>query len=177
MPASFTGRCLDKFEYSNIDGTYVVDSIVYNGEFTTEKDIDASFAYWGDSAYFAKGKSEALINSVVSNKGVFFMQKQVLCNGEKGCLEFKRGPKLKPDFYRVLAMYEGRLCVIQCAQPMVYTSFVDKLAGIGIKDAIYLDMGTWKYSWYRNSDDYPIDIFPKEPNTRFQTNWLVFKRI
>lgn len=171
MAASFTGQRMETFNHSNICGTYLVDSVVYNRNFGITTNIDASFAYWNDSAYFAKGKDWNLLDSAIKNNGVFFMQKHVLCNGERGQMNLT-----KSTIYRVLAKYNDKLCVIQNTQPMTYLSFVDKLEEIGVRDAIYLDMGGWKYSWYRNNEGKVIEIFPTSNDTNYQTNWIVFKK-
>ena len=171
IPASFTATDL-----KTICGTYVVDSEVYNRDFKVEEDVDASFACWGDTVCFTKGKGMASLDSVTKYNGVFFMQKHVLCNGEKGKIEFKNGPKLDSKYYRVLAKYNDKLCIIQSATPVVYQNFVERLVKLGVKDAIYLDMGGWSYSWYRNNDDQPIELFPQGVSTKYQTNWLVFRK-
>lgn len=171
MAASFTGQRMKVFKHSNICGTYLADSVVYNKNSGITTNIDASFAYWNDSAYFAKGKDWDLLDSALKNNGVFFMQKHVLCNGERGQMNLT-----KSTIYRVLAKYNDKLCVIQNTQPMAYLSFVDELQEIGIRDAIYLDMGGWKYSWYRNDDGKVIEIFPTSNDTNYQTNWIVFKK-
>ena len=98
---------------------------------------------------------------------MFFMQKHVLCNGERGQMNLT-----KSTIYRVLTKYNDKLCVIQNTQPMAYLSFVDELQEIGVRDAIYLDMGGWKYSWYRNDDGKVIEIFPTSNDTKYQTNWI-----
>jgi len=171
MAASFTGQRMETFKYSNICGTYLADSVVYNRNSGITTNIDASFAYWNDSAYFAKGKDKDLLDSAIKNNGVFFMQKHVLCNGERGQMNLT-----KLTIYRVLAKHNDKLCVIQNTQPMTYPSFVDKLEEIGVRDAIYLDMGGWKYSWYRNNEGKVIEIFPTSNDTKYQTNWIVFKK-
>lgn len=172
VAAAFTGRRMESFEYSNICGTYLADSKVWNKDIQPTVNIDASFAYWNDSSYFSKGKDIILLDSTVKNNGVFFMQKRVLCNGDRGEMNLT-----KSTIYRVLAQYKGKLCVIQSSRPMTYQFFVDSLEGIGIKNAIYLDMGGWNYSWYRNNNGDVIDLFPISNDTKYQTNWIVFKRI
>lgn len=169
--ASFTGQRMETFEYSNICGTYIADSRVRNKDLQPTINIDASFAYWNSSSCFSKGKDVALLDSAIKNNGVFFMQKHVLCNGERGQMNLTRS-----TIYRVLAEYNDKLCVIQNTQPMEYIIFVQGLENLGIKDAIYLDMGGWSYSWYRNSDGQPIELFSKGPSTKYQTNWLVFRK-
>ena len=116
--------------------------------------FSSSFAYWNGKANFAKGKDVELLDSALQNKGVFFMQKHVLCDGEKGVMNLTRN-----TIYRVLAEYNDNLCIIQSATPMVYQNFVEGLVELGVKNAIYLDMGGWSYSWYRNNDDQLIELF------------------
>ena len=172
VAAAFTGRRMETFEYSNICGTYFADSKVWNKVIQPTINIDASFAYWNDSSYFSKGKDIILLDSAVKNNGVFFMQKHVLCNGDRGKMNLT-----KSTIYRVLAQYKGQLCVIQSSRPMTYWFFIEGLESIGVKDAIYLDMGGWSYSWYRNNNGDVIDLFPVSNDTKYQTNWIVFRRI
>ena len=139
--------------------------------FNPTTNIDASFAYWNGDAYFAKGKNFELLDSALQNNGVFFMQKHVLCEGERGEMNLTRN-----TIYRVLAEYDDKLCVIQTAQPMTYQAFVVGLVDLGIRNAVYLDMGGWSYSWYRNSEGELIELFPKSNDTKYQTNWLVFRK-
>ena len=134
--ASFTGQRMNEFKHSNICGSYVVDSIAYNRLFNPTTNIDASFAYWNGDAYFAKGKNFELLDSALQNNGVFFMQKHVLCERERGEMNLTRN-----TIYRVLAEYDDKLCVIQNANPMIYQSFVEGLVDLGIRNAVYLDMG------------------------------------
>lgn len=169
--ASFTGQRMEVFKHSNIVGTYLVDSIVYNKNSGITTNIDASFAYWNDSAYFAKGKDWKLLDSAIKNNGVFFMQKHVLCNGERGQMNLT-----KSTIYRVLAKYNDKLCVIQNTQPIDYITFVEGLEKLGLKEAIYLDMGGWRHSWYRNDEGKAIEIFPTSNDTKYQTNWIIFKK-
>lgn len=170
--ASFTGQRMSTFDYSNICGTYIADSMVRNFNIQITNNIDASFAHWDGKWQFAKGKSPELLDSALQNKGVFFMQKQVLCDGERGMMNLT-----KNTIYRVLAEYNDKLCIIQNTQPMVYTAFVEGLGKIGVKDAVYLDMGGWSYSWYRNVEGKVIELFPISKDTKYQTNWIVFRAI
>lgn len=88
----------------------------------------------------------------------------------------------RPENYRALCNFKGRLCVVDGTQKQPLSSFVALLCNADIEDALYLDMGDWKYSWYR---DYPEDIdsewgaakiiYPKpEKGGYYGSNWLVF---
>ena len=46
------------------------------------------------------------------------------------------------------------------------------LRKVGIKDAIYLDMGTWSDGFVRLKDKTIFSIGHLKYNTKYQTNWL-----
>ena len=89
----------------------------------------------------------------------------------------------RPEYYRALCNYNGKLCIVDGTHKLLLSSFVDLLFNAGIEDALYLDMGDWSYSWYR---EYPKDLDsgwgaakiikpkPEEPKQYFGSNWLVF---
>lgn len=86
----------------------------------------------------------------------------------------------KPKRYRALCNYNGKLCIVDGTHEHLISSFVDLLYNAGIEDALYLDMGGWDYSWYREYPDgldsgldYARIIYPK-PQRYFGSNWLVF---
>lgn len=91
--------------------------------------------------------------------------------------------KDKVDSYRALCRLNGRLCIVDGARPHLLSSFVDLLRNAGVSDALYMDMGGWKYSWYRDygADDNhqgsgrAVIVYPKPfPRPYFGSNWLVF---
>ena len=64
--------------------------------------------------------------------------------------------------------------VIESKKAMKYGTFINALEAYGVKHALYLDMGTWCYGWYRPEGDEIIDLHSQTHN--FHTNWLVFKK-
>ena len=88
----------------------------------------------------------------------------------------------RPEFYRALCNYNGRLCIVDGTHKHLLSSFVDLLYNAGIEDALYLDMGNWSYSWYREyPEQYNIEcsfaklIHPKPPKGGYHgSNWLAF---
>ena len=56
---------------------------------------------------------------------------------------------------------------------MPFGRYLDALMAIGVKEAIYCDMGTgWNYSWYRDYDGSVKEIF--HTPGRYTTNWVTF---
>lgn len=85
--------------------------------------------------------------------------------------------KDKPlNIYRALCELDGKLCIVEAKQALAYSEFVEKLANLKVKYALYLDMGSgWNYSWYRDSVGIVHEIHPIKPWSKYQTNWIVFK--
>jgi hypothetical protein len=46
-----------------------------------------------------------------------------------------------------------------------------------IKNAIYLDMGTYSEGWYKNDDGKINTIGEDMKNTDKQSNWIVYEKI
>ena len=89
----------------------------------------------------------------------------------------------RPEYYRALCNYNGKLCIVDGTHKHLLSSFVDLLFNAGIEDALYLDMGDWSYSWYREYPEYLdsgwgaakiIHSKPMKPKQYFGSNWLVF---
>ena len=109
-----------------------------------------------------------LVNAVLSLCG--FQQFIVLYNGERGTHD-------TDEFrcYRVLAILNGKACIIDTKTQMHYGEFIESLEELGVKDALYCDMGSgWNYSWYRTKEGKTEDIIGLP--WLFSHNWLVFKK-
>ena len=74
----------------------------------------------------------------------------------------------------------NELCIIDGTRNHLLASFVDLLKNAGVSDALYLDMGNWSYSWYRDTpealDGTPseVTIIYNKPNHYLGTNWITF---
>lgn len=167
--AAFTGKFLEEFKHSNIAGNHVSKGVVYRG-FTCGKN-SGYFEWKNDNTWnFILGKrpKENLRNAYSS-----FEQVLVIYDGVK-CSKQAQRPTSSNN-YRVLAEYNGKLCIIDSDGVSNYTSFLDNLIKSGVKHALYLDMGRgWNFSYYRandNSINYIHDY-----RIKYTTNWIVFKK-
>lgn len=73
----------------------------------------------------------------------------------------ERGTHTTREFrcYRVLAILDGRACIIDSQTQMHYDEFISALERLGVRDALYCDMGSgWNYSWYRDENGKAVDI-------------------
>lgn len=99
---------------------------------------------------------------------------------EHGAGRVERVPKAIRDrraciVYRAACiMGNGGFAVIQCLDDQLPEEFVNGLVALGVREALYLDMGSWGYGWYRTSADAPLhELASRFANTRYQSNWLM----
>lgn len=170
--ASFTGQLLEEFKHSNIAGNHVSGGTYYkgykagtnNGVFTWSRKSGPKFFN------YSHDNSVQVLQKAAEEGGMGFGQSMLFCNGDrfKGC--FKPGSRNR---YRALCELDGRICVIDCARILSFKEFLDGLEDLGVKNALYCDMGTgWNYSWYRKDDGTVQELFPVKG--QFTTNWIVF---
>ena len=97
-----------------------------------------------------------------------FCQNLIINNGTVGktCISSD-----KADIYRSLCELNGELCIIECTENLPYSVFVSRLKDEGVTYAMYLDMGSCRYSWYRDGEGKPVDVFLQ---SSAGTNWIVF---
>ena len=170
--ASFTGELLDEFKHSNIAGHHVTSGSFYkgykcgpyNGVFTW-----SSKSGWHFYNYSHKN-SEHPLRAVAAEGGMGYCQSLLFHNGKrfKGCQKPERANR-----YRALCEIGGKLCIVDCARSLPFGHFMDGLENLGVKNALYCDMGRgWNYSWYRKDDGTVKELF-KTPG-QYTTNWIAF---
>ncbi len=167
--------------YTNLD-TYSVDGLyIDNGTVHNKTKVNHSLGGGikiinGECEIFPtrKGKllNDSLINLVVSRKGSFFQQIQLI---EKG-----KGAKYKDVklFQRraIVKLKGGKTAVIESFEHITLTAFTTDLLELGAVDALYTDMGSWDEGWYRDpANGKPITIGRLRAQTDKQCNWVVFK--
>ena len=170
--ASFTGELLDEFKHSNIAGHHVSSGTFYqgykcgpyNGVFTWSAKNG-----WHFYNYSHKN-SEPPLKAVALEGGMGFCQSLLFYNGKrfKGCMKPERVNR-----YRALCEIGGELCIVDCARGLPFGHFMDGLEELGVRNAVYCDMGRgWNYSWYRKDDGTVKELFPT-PGL-YTTNWIAF---
>ena len=122
---------------------------------------------------------DASVATAVKENGYLFQQCLIV---EDGAGRVERIPQAIRDreahiIYRAACiMNDGSFAVIQGIDKMYCHEFIDGLVKLGVQQALYLDMGTWAYGWYREHNGDPIvELAPHFDNTRYQSNWLVVR--
>ena len=168
VAAAFQDKYQLDFQQSNIVGWHTADGVLERGK---PQDRLGAFTYAdGTARIWSIDEAEDAVREAAARGGSGYQQFIVLCDGE-------RGGHQSNEFrcYRVLALLNDRACIIDSRTQMHYSEFIQALENLGIRDALYCDMGSgWNYSWYRNAEGKAVDIIGTP--WPFSHNWLVFRR-
>lgn len=172
--AAFTGEKLKKFSHSNIAGLHAGGGKKYKG-YECKRNTGA-FVYYNNKWKFCYGgwknkNYDYLLTKAAKNHGCGFEQEMMIYNNK--CVKTTR-PKDNTNVFRALCEKNGELLVIESRGMIRFGDFIDYLVKYGVKHALYLDMGTWWYGWYRPQAGKFVDLNFKIHN--YHTNWLIFKR-
>ena len=155
------------FSHENVVGWHASDGQLERGK--PEKNLGAFTYVDGIAQIWNVDEAEQAVINAADRGGTGYQQFVVLCDGEHGTHttnEFR--------CFRVLAVVDGRACVIDTRTQMHYEDFITALVEFGIEDALYCDMGSgWNYSWYRKEKGKTVDIIGIP--WPFSHNWLVFQ--
>lgn len=170
--ASFTGERLSEFKHSNIAGHHVSSGTFHQGYKCGP--YNAVFTWSAKSGWrffnYSHKNSEPPLRTVAKEGGMGFCQNMLFHNGKrfKGCVKPERVNR-----YRALCEIGGKLCIVDCSRSLPFGHFMDGLQKLGVKNAVYCDMGTgWNYSWYRMDNGNVKELFPTRG--RYTTNWIAF---
>ncbi len=172
--AAFTGDYLDEFKHSNIAGDHAGGGKKYKG-YACKRNTGAFIYYNGKWEFYYEGsKNKNYLTALVKaakNRGCGFEQEMMIYGGAK--VKTTRS-KDNENVFRALCERNGELVVIESLTSVRFGDFINVLLSNGVKHALYLDMGTWRYGWYRPDNDSFVDLHMQMHN--YHTNWLIFKR-
>ena len=156
------------FSHDNIVGWHTSGGKLERGK--PQEKLGAITYVDGTARIWNTEEAEEAVKYASEHGGIGFQQFIVLYDGQRG------GHKSN-EFrcYRVLAVTNGRVCIIDSRTQMHYDDFIQALNDVGVQDALYCDMGSgWNYSWYRGAEGKPVDIIGIP--WPFSHNWLVFRK-
>ncbi len=168
VAAAFQATYQLDFRHENIVGWHASDGQLERG--MPEKNLGAFTYVNGTARIWDTEEAEEAIRNAAALGGMGFQQFIVLYDGQ-------RGSHGSDEFrcYRVLALVNGKACIIDSRTQMHYDDFILALQNLGVRDALYCDMGSgWNYSWYRGENGQPVDIIGIP--WPFSHNWLVFRK-
>ena len=154
-----------KSHHENVVGAHTYDGVYYAG--AAEKNLSA-FTFYDGEARFTLDNPDEAIRTAAEHGGDGFEQFMAIWNGEK-----TRDILSKRRCWRIMAELNGRICIIESRIIMEYPEFINDVLKLGVKTAIYLDMGAHSsYSKYRNNDGKVINLFGKRGE--FAHTWVAF---
>ena len=178
VEAAFTGELLKEFKTINVAGDYVINGKFHKG-YKCKANTGFLCALEGSSGCTViigpTSECQEWLGKAKDFNGTLFQQILIVHNGKN---VYKNTP-IKPatqNIYRAACnMNDGGFAVIQSIAKLPLRQFISSLIKLGVKDALYLDMGTgWNYGWYRESPSSPaVELF--KVRSTYQTNWLVIK--
>jgi len=172
MAGAFTHDALLEFGHENIDGNHVASGIFYEG--ARSKDLTGVFK-WCEGGYVFAMKNDSQISEQTAQQYVTaFEQAMVILDGKAADFPVKKYYEVA-QHYRVLAEWQGRICMVE-SDITTMDVFVNAMLEAGVTNAIYTDMGGWRFAWYRDAEGRVRHIHPEAPRTRYQSNWLCFIR-
>ena len=168
VAAAFQDTYQLDFRHSNIVGWHTSGGRLERGK---PQDRLGAFTFVdGIPRIWNIDQAEAAVQDAAARGGSGYQQFVVLCDGQRGGHD-------SDEFrcYRVLALLGDKACIIDSRTQMHYSDFIRALEELGVRDALYCDMGSgWNYSWYRNAEGQAVDIIGTP--WPFSHNWLVFRR-
>lgn len=170
IPAAFTGA------YGGICGFYASHGVLGNQNKLTKK-IGGGIEMIGNSARIFDTASGASLTpefgeKLKAQKGSFFQQFQIVKDGKAEGFSDKSSCQRRCIATRA----DGKLCVIESSGSVSFAEFGNDLLALGVKDAIYTDMGPWSEGWYRDAKGNLVTIGNSRSMTGKQSNWFVLRK-
>lgn len=165
--AAFTGKKLGTFRHDNIAGDHVSAGQRYHG-YICKRNTGAFVFYNNKWSFLHENWSSELDSAARHDDGMGFAQEMII--HDRRIVEHTR-PDDDINQYRALCNINGELAIVDSKGSMSFNHFIGALIKVDAIDALYMDMGGWKQSWYRKYEGGdPTVIHPNDNN--FGTNWF-----
>lgn len=168
IPTAFIHAYELGFSHDNIEGIHADAGNLYQGGDLKD---EGAFTYAnGQAELWNAEEAEAALKAAAEQGGCGYQQFMVLEDGE--ITDFSIMGNV---CFRVITKWKDRICIIDAKRKISYADFCEMLKALGIKDALYCDMGTgWNFSWYRKNNDRTKNLFSLP--WLFSHAWLVFRK-
>ena len=108
--------------------------------------------------------------------GVGFSQVMLIYDGAMCDIHPRANPK-KLRRRRAICQIDNELYVVDSKRKITMFKFVEHLKSLGVTHALYMDMGSMRYSAYREYDGSEwVEIHHRNRMTKYCSNYLVFYR-
>lgn len=176
IPAAFTDD--PKINHNLIDGHYIENGNIISND--NNPDLSGTCIISKNNIIILSSKNLIQTsNTAVKNKSSLFQQ-FLLINNYKiiYCAKYDKTPNLIiPKLRRAIVEINDNVFIVESKTQMSILNFQKLLVSNNVKNAIYLDMGTYSEGWYRNDAGKTTAIGETMNNTNKQSNWIVFEKV
>jgi hypothetical protein len=171
IPGAFTQLS----DYS-IDGLYICNGKTGNRDRVNHSIGGAVSIMDGEAMIFPTSKgtllTDSLIHFIEEKNGSLFQQIQMIVNGEPAKFVDKK------LFQRrgIGTLNNGETVIAESVGAITLKTFADDLAGMGVKELLYTDMGAWDEGWYRDANGRIVTMGYDRSQTDKQSNWVILYR-
>ncbi len=158
-----------------VDGVYISNGSIGNASGVNKALGGAMVIQVGRTQLLSTDKgsmiTQGFLKDVQRAHGSLFQQFLIVHEGQAASI------KDKSKFQR-RAVYQntkGAFGVVESDVPITFSMFSDDLVALGMKEALYCDMGAWDEGWYRSGAGKVTTIGLDRSLTNRQSNWLLLK--
>ena len=185
VEAAFTGVKKDSFSAANVAGDYICAGRLRHG-YRCEANTGLLYSDSKNVIIAPTDSLDTLSRRAQATGGSLFQQMLLVYNGKD---VYHDNPIFKNNrnIYRAICVFDDDAAkdngvkrpkgfsIIQCRYPVTMDTFMSALLRIGIRHALYLDMGMgWNYGWFRANAGEPARLL-FAVRSIYQTNWLVVR--
>lgn len=170
IPAAFTTP------YDRVDGVYISNGSIGNAHGVNNELGGAMLIENGKAKLLSTDKgrmiTEQFLQGVQKSHGSLFQQFLVV----HACKAASFRDKSKFQRRAVCETTKGTFGVVESDRPITFTMFNDDLVSLGMKEALYCDMGAWDEGWYRSGTTLKVTKIGLDRSlTHRQSNWLLLR--
>ncbi len=170
IPSAFTTP------YDRVDGVYISNGSIGNAHGVNNELGGAMLIENGKGKLLSTDKgrmiTDEFLQGVQESHGSLFQQ--FLIVHECKAASFK--DKSKFQRRAVCETTKGTFGVVESDRPITFTMFNDDLVSLGMKEALYCDMGAWDEGWYRSGTTSKVTKIGLDRSlTHRQSNWLLLR--
>lgn len=165
-----------EFSHDLIAGDHVAGGVFYHGYDCPETDSvvgnTGSFVYYDGQWQILLGDAAAEKEQAAAHGGMAFSEEMIIHNGQYFYNLLTEHYREKVGFYRVLADIDGVLSIVE-SETLTFGDFVEQLEALHVREALFIDMGSVRYSFVReNGVLRELGVDKKDfPSA---SNWIVF---
>ncbi|MBI2809901.1 MAG: hypothetical protein HYX67_03600 [Candidatus Melainabacteria bacterium] len=159
-----------------VDGVYITNGSIGNASGVNKEFGGAMLIKNGQGKLLSTEKgsliTEKFLQVVQKAHGSLFQQFLIVHDCKAASF------KDKSRFQRraVCETTKGTFAVVESDRPITFTTFNEDLVTLGIKEALYCDMGAWDEGWYRSGTTGAVTKIGLDRSlTNRQSNWLLLK--